>query len=237
MDAVEGSMDGLPKELSEARKRIAGLEGSLAESTAVQARLRHDAERLERSLTGILNAVARMLEVRDPFAVGHSQRVATLACGIAREMGLPETRINGLHIAATVHDLGKIYVPFEILQKPVQLAEVEFRIVKTHPQVGYDILKQVEFDAPVAQIMLQHHERMDGSGYPSGLQGDDIMLEARILGVADVVEAITSPRPHRAASGIDAAIEEIQRNRGRLYDEQVVDACVRTVRQDKLWSN
>ncbi|HID87880.1 MAG TPA: HD-GYP domain-containing protein [Anaerolineae bacterium] len=146
---------------------------------------------------------------------------------IAREMGLPEEQFEGIRIAGLIHDIGKINVPAEILSKPGPLSELEFGLIQAHPQVGHDILKTIEFPWPVAQIVLQHHERMDGSGYPQGLSDDNILLEARILGVADVVEAMASHRPYRPPRGLDKALEEISRNRGILYDPEVVDACLK----------
>ncbi|GAF81991.1 unnamed protein product, partial [marine sediment metagenome] len=156
---------------------------------------------------------------------GHQRRVTTLATSIATEMGRSEELIQGISMGGIVHDIGKIYVPAEILSKPTRLSEVEFDMIKAHCQAGYDILKPVEFPWPIAQIVFQHHERMDGSGYPSGLSGEDILLEARILAVADVVEAMASHRPYRPALGIDKALEEIVQNKGKLYDPKVTDAC------------
>jgi len=182
-------------------------------------------ESLRKSLDGTVETVARMVELRDPYTAGHERRVAQLACAIGKEMGLPERQIEGLHVIGYVHDIGKIAVPAEILSKPTRLTAIELAIVKAHAQIGYDILKDLEFPWPVAQAMLQHHERLDGSGYPQGLTAQDIILEARILMVADVVEAMASHRPYRAAIGIGGAMAEIAANRGKLYDEQVVDAC------------
>ena len=142
-------------------------------------------------------------------------------------MGLSEEKINGIRMVGFIHDLGKIYVPAEILSKPGQLTEMEFVIIKTHAKVGYDILKKVEFPWPVAQVIVQHHERIDGSGYPFGLSGENILLEAKIIGVADVIEAIASHRPYRPALGLDKALEEVSQKRGTLYDPEVVDACLR----------
>jgi putative nucleotidyltransferase with HDIG domain len=169
--------------------------------------------------------------MRDPYTAGHQARVTRLACAIAKETGLPDERIQGLNVAGTLHDLGKMYVPAEILSKPTRLTESEMMIIKAHPQAAYDILKGIEFPWPVAQIVLQHHERRDGSGYPQGLSGDDILLEARILAVADVVEAMASHRPYRPAHGIDKALEEISQNRDLLYDAGVVDACLKLFRE------
>jgi PAS domain S-box-containing protein len=180
---------------------------------------------LGKALEGTVSALASVAEVRDPYTSGHQQRVARLAVAIATEMGLPQEQIEGLHVAGTLHDVGKLYVPAEILSKPGKLTEVEFNLVKIHSQASYDILKNVEFPWPIAQIVLQHHERLDGSGYPQGLRGEDILLEARILAVSDVVEAMASHRPYRPALGIGQALDEISQKSGILYDSEVVDAC------------
>ena len=152
--------------------------------------------------------------------------MAQLASAMAKEMNLPQDQIDGIHMAAVIHDIGKIYVPAEILSKPGKLTEIEFLMIKTHPKVSYDILKVVEFPWPIAKIVLQHHERNDGSGYPYGLTCEDIMIEAKILSVADVVEAITFHRPYRSAVGIDKALQEVCDNKGRLYESDIVDACM-----------
>jgi putative nucleotidyltransferase with HDIG domain len=166
-------------------------------------------------------------EIRDPYTAGHQQRVAKLACAIAQEMGLPEEQIQGIRVAGTLHDIGKIYVPGEILSKPGQLRKNELNLIKDHAEVGYDLLKTIEFSWPVAQVVLQHHERMDGSGYPEGLSGDDILIEARIMGVADVIEAMASHRPYRPALSVEKALLEIIQKKDKLYDPQVVDACLK----------
>jgi putative two-component system response regulator len=196
-------------------------------------------KQLQKAIKGVVQAMARTVETRDPYTAGHQKQVAGLAGAIAREMGLSEDRVEGIRVAGIIHDLGKISVPSEFLAKPTRLTELEFGIIKTHPAVGYDILKSIEFPWPIAQIVLQHHERMDGSGYPQGLSGEDILLEARILGVADVVEAMASHRPYRAALGIDMALQEISKNKGVLYDANVVDACVKLFKEKgfKLGSN
>jgi len=154
-----------------------------------------------------------------------------VARAIATEMNLPIDRIDGIRMAAAIHDLGKISVPAEILSKPTKLTNLEFMLIKTHSQSGYDILKDIEFPWPVARIVLEHHERMNGSGYPNGLTGDNILMESRILAVADVVEAIASHRPYRPALGVDAALEEIEKNKGTLYDPEVVEVCLRLFRE------
>lgn len=184
-------------------------------------------ERLRITLDGTVHALAATAETTDPYTAGHQQRVARLASAIAHEMGLSDEQLDGVAVAGTLHDIGKIYVPPSILSRPGRLSEIEFSLIKAHPVVGHDILKTVEFPWPIAEIVLQHQERLDGSGYPRGLKGDEILMEARILGVADVVEAMSSHRPYRPAVGIDKALEEIARGRGTHYDSGVVDACLR----------
>ena len=181
---------------------------------------------LRQSLEQSIQTIAATVEARDPYTAGHQRRVGELATAIAREMGMPEDRINGIHLAAIIHDLGKIRVPAEILSKPGKLTDIEYMLIKEHPQDGYDILKDVKFPWPIADMILQHHERMDGSGYPQGLDGEQILLESRILAVADVVEAMSSHRPYRASLGIESALGEIKRGRGSAYDPAVVDACL-----------
>lgn len=181
-------------------------------------------------MSGFIDAIALTVETRDPYTAGHQQRVANLAAAIAVEMKLTPERIEGIRMAATIHDLGKIYVPAEILNKPSQLNELEFSFIKLHPEVGYNILKDIDFPWPIAQIILQHHEKMDGSGYPYGLNGRDINLEARILAVADAVEAMVSHRPYRAALGLDKALEEIEAKQGLFYDAKVVGECIKLFR-------
>jgi len=178
-------------------------------------------------MQAIIQVMESALGARDPYTVSHQQRVTRIACAIAAELGLSQERLRYLQIAGTLHDLGKIAVPGEILAKPGKLTDLEFAIIKRHPQVGCDIIKPLNFPAVTTQIMLQHHERLDGSGYPLGLKGEDILLEARILGVADVVEAMCSHRPYRPALGLEVALEEISQNRGILYDSMVVQACLR----------
>lgn len=184
-------------------------------------------DHLRSSMNSTVEAIASMVELRDPYTAGHERRVAQLACAIGKEMGLPERQVEGLRVIGYLHDIGKIAVPAEILSKPTRLSEIELAMVKAHAQSGYDILKNLEFPWPVAQAALQHHERLDGSGYPQGLKGPDIILDARILMVADVVEAMASHRPYRAAIGLEGALAEITANRGKLYDERVVDTCIR----------
>jgi PAS domain S-box-containing protein len=182
---------------------------------------------LKKALDDAISTLVKIVEMRDPYTAGHQQGVANLAVAIAREMDLSTVEVQQLYNAAVVHDIGKIYVPAEILSKPGKLTDVEFEMIKTHSRGGYDILKGIDFPCSVAQSILQHHERMDGSGYPDGLKGDAILLQARILAVADVVDAMASHRPYRPARGINAALEELNSNRCKLYDPAVVDACLR----------
>jgi len=192
----------------------------------MEERLRESVARSRRTLEHTVHAIARIVELRDPYTAGHQRHVAMLARALAREMNLEPFRVNGVLIAGFLHDIGKVTVPVEILAKPGKINEFEFNMIKSHPQAGYDILKDIEFDWPVADIVLQHHERLDGSGYPGNVRGDALLPETRILSVADVVEAMASHRPYRPSLGIDKALEEIRTNRGRLYDESVVDACL-----------
>ena len=189
--------------------------------------LQHSLKNLRKAMRGIIKAMALTVETRDPYTAGHQERVADLARSIAKEMRLSKKQIEGIRMAGVIHDLGKISVPAEILSKPGRLTEIEFSLIKTHSRVGYDILKTIDFPWPVAQMVLQHHERMDGSGYPQGLSGEKIMMESRILAVADVVEAMSSHRPYRPALGIDKALAEISEKRGVLYDPDGVDACLK----------
>jgi len=182
-------------------------------------------EELLRMLNGTVEAMASLCEKIDPYTAGHQRRVARLACAIAKKMGLSDEQVYGLRVIGVVHDIGKMALPDEILSKPGVLNAEELSIVQTHPQVAYDVLKNLEFPWPVAQTVLQHHERVDGSGYPNKLAGEDIILEARILCVADVVESMVSHRPYRPAPGLGKAMEEIELNSGVFYDSEVADAC------------
>jgi PAS domain S-box-containing protein len=181
---------------------------------------------LRRAIGGTIQAIVQVVEMRDPYTAGHQRRVADLARSIATYMHLPFDMIEGVRIAAVIHDIGKISVPAEILSKPGKLTRSEFELIKEHPQAAYAILKDVEFPWPIAEIIYQHHERLDGSGYPRGLGGKDVLLESQIIAVADVVEALASHRPYRPAHGIEAALHEITNNRGILYDPKAVDACL-----------
>ncbi len=188
-------------------------------------------EKLRKALGATVKAIATVVEMKDPYTAGHQTRVADLARSIGTEMGLSKDQIDSIRIASLIHDIGKISVPAEILSKPTKLTDIEFSLIKTHAQSGYDILKDIEFPWPIARIVYDHHERMDGSGYPNGLTRDEILLESRILMVADVVEAMATHRPYRPALGIDAALEEISQNKGILYDPEVVEVCLRLFRE------
>jgi HD-GYP domain-containing protein (c-di-GMP phosphodiesterase class II) len=190
----------------------------------------HAADELRLSLEGTLHAVSAAAETRDPYTAGHQRRVTAIAVAIARELGCSDDECNALRIAGTVHDIGKLGIPAEILSKPGPLSAIELDLIREHPQTAYKILADVLFPGPVAEIVLQHHERLDGSGYPRALAGDQILREARILAVADVVEAMASHRPYRAARGIDAALGEIEQGAGRLYDSEAVEACLHLFR-------
>ena len=179
----------------------------------------------------MIQAIALTVETRDPYTAGHQRRVAELSFAIAQEMGLPAEKINGLRMAAMIHDLGKISVPAEILSKPAKLSDIEFSLIKVHAEVGYGILKDIDFPWPVARMVLEHHERMNGSGYPNKLTGENLLIESRIMAVADVVEAIASFRPYRPPFGIEVALDEIEKNKGILYDPEVVDACLRLFKE------
>lgn len=184
------------------------------------------AEQLAQSLHNTVLALVKTLEKRDPYTAGHQQRVAELSSAIGREMGLSDHQIKGIHLGALIHDIGKIYIPFEILNRPGKLTAEEFMLIKTHPTVGHEIIAETDFPWPIADMIMQHHERMDGTGYPAGLRGNDIILEARIISVADVVEAMGVHRPYRPSLGIEKALAEVTRTRGTSLDPTVVDACL-----------
>jgi len=194
-------------------------------------KLQESQEQQRKTLVDFVAMLGSTVELRDPYTAGHQRRTADLASAIARELQWPSEQIEGLYLASVVHDFGKIRVPTEILCKPGKLKELEFRLVQEHSQTGFDILKAIVFPWPIAQTVYQHHERLDGSGYPQGLHGPDILPEAKVLGVADVVEAMMSHRPYRHSLGTEAALTEIEKHRGVLYEPTVVDACVRLFRE------
>ena len=189
---------------------------------------------LQKTLEGTISALTMTVEYRDPYTAGHQQRVSDLASAIAKEIGFSKEKIMGIRMAGMLHDLGKIAIPIEILSKPGRLSKANFELIKKHSQVGYDILNTIKFPWPLSQIVLQHHERIDGSGYPNGLSGKEILIEAKILGVADVVEAMASSRPYRQALGIDKALEEISINKGKLYDVEAANVCLKIFKDKKF---
>lgn len=197
----------------------------------MQQELQQSFESLKKAMHSTIQAISMTVEMRDPYTSGHQQRVANLAKAIAEQLELPESQIESIYMAAAIHDIGKISLPAEILVKPIPLSAIEISLVQAHAQAGYDILKGIEFPWAIADIVLQHHERMDGSGYPQGLAGDKIVFEARIICVADVVETMASHRPYRPSIGIDKALEEIEDRRGVLYDPIVVDACLKIFKE------
>ena len=206
----------------------------ITERKKAEKEIKDTLEKLRKNLNATINAIALTVEARDPFTSGHQRRVADLARAIATEMKLDKDSIEAIRTAGVIHDLGKICVPADILSKPAKLNEIEFSLIKAHPKVAYDILKEIDFPWPVAEIVYQHHERWNGSGYPRGLADDEILLEARILAVADVVEAMSSHRPYRPALGIKEALKEIEKNKGILYDPEAVDACLKLFSRKKF---
>jgi putative nucleotidyltransferase with HDIG domain len=191
-------------------------------------------DKLQHALVATVEAIAATVEMRDPYTAGHQRRVAQLASAIAAEMGLPAQTVEGIRFGALIHDLGKVQVPAELLAKPTRLSKAEFELIKTHAQAGYELVKSIDFPWPVAQMVHQHHERLDGTGYPQGLKSGEIAIEARILAVADVVEAMSTRRPYREGLGIDAALKEIEEHRGTRFDAAAADACVRLFREQRF---
>ncbi len=205
----------------------------ITEKLELEAALKASLEKMNRVVDETVEALASAVESRDLYTASHQKRVAFLACAIAEEMGgIGSDQMKGIRTAAVLHDIGKLRVPFELLNNPGHLTDIEFALIKRHPQAGCDILKNIEFPWPVASTVQQHHERLDGSGYPAGLRGNNILLEARIIGVADVVESMSSHRPYRPGKGINAALKEITQARGRSYDPEAVDACLALFRKE-----
>ncbi|MEW6187022.1 MAG: HD domain-containing phosphohydrolase [Thermodesulfobacteriota bacterium] len=212
-------------------KGYRGVDKDITRRKQMEMQIEKSHAKLRAALGTVISTLTVTVEVRDPYTAGHQKRVAHLAQAIGMEMGWKEDRLEGLWMAGTIHDIGKISVPAEILSKPSRLTPTEISLIQEHSQAGWDILKNVEFSWPIAEIILQHHERMNGSGYPRNLKGDEILMETRILSVADVVEAMVSHRPYRPALGVEAALEEIENNKGILYDPEVVEGCLRLFRQ------
>jgi PAS domain S-box-containing protein/putative nucleotidyltransferase with HDIG domain len=208
-----------------------GIGRDVTERKRVEKVLQQTLESLKNAVGATIQVMVSAVEMRDPYTAGHQIRTADLARAIATEMGLPKDKIDGIRMAGSIHDIGKISVPAEILSKPTKLTNIEFSLIKEHSHSGYEMLKNVESPWPLAQIVYQHHERMDGSGYPRNLKGDEILIEAHIMAVADVVEAMASHRPYRPGLGMDTALVEIEKNRGILYDNTVANACLRLFRE------
>ena len=224
---------GVIRDISKCKKAERALkESEKKENSAI---LNSPFQEVQKKLDNITNAIiktiSKIMDTRDPYTAGHQKRVAQLAFAISREMKLSSEKIESVRIASQIHDIGKIGIPSEILTKPSVLDSVEFSFMKKHPLIGYDILKDIDFPYPIAQIVLQHHERIDGSGYPNGLRGDEILLEAKIIAVADVVEAMSSHRPYREALGVDVALEEIEKNKSTLYETEIADVCIKLFRE------
>ncbi|MBC8414961.1 MAG: HD domain-containing protein [Candidatus Cloacimonetes bacterium] len=206
----------------------------ITKNITAEEKLKQSFEMLKKSTEDIIQAMASTSEMRDPYTAGHQKRVRELAIAIGNEMKISKEQLEGVKFAGIVHDIGKISVPSDILSKPGKISNTEFEVIKGHSQTGYDLLNKIEFPWPISEIVYQHHERMDGSGYPRGLKDDEILLEARILSVADVVEAMTSHRPYRAAYGIEKALEEIEKYKGKYYDPKTVDACFNLFKENKF---
>jgi putative nucleotidyltransferase with HDIG domain len=210
---------------------IVGVTRDITERKRAEEKLLVTFESLKKAFGTIIQVMITTVEMRDPYTAGHQKRVADLACAIAAETGLAQEKIEGIQMAGSIHDIGKLSIPAEILSKPTKLTNNEYSLIKEHSQSGYEMLKNVESPWPLAQIVYQHHERTDGSGYPRNLKGDEIIMEARIMAVADVVEAMASHRPYRPGLGIDTALAEIEKNKGTHYDNTVADVCLKLFRE------
>jgi len=227
----EKTKDLLIEELQEMREKVAELEKIIVKCNQLEKELQQSYKRLQKFMEGTAYIIMKVVETRDPYSKGHQQRVSKLATAIAKEMKLPQDKIEGVRFASLVHDIGKINLPTEIVSKPSKLVEVEFNLVKNHPRIGYDILRKVKFPWPIAEIVFQHQEKIDGSGYPRGLKGDEICIEAKILGVANVIEAMSSYRSYRPALSVDEALAEISKYKNILFDPEVVDTCLKLFKE------
>jgi len=235
LNAAQGELKALNEQLEhKVEERTVALKEEIQVRRRAEEALKESYVKLENTLECTVNTLSVTTEKRDSYTSGHQKRVAQIAVAIAGEMDISKDQIRGLHVAGLLHDIGKIAVPLEILSKPGKIGYFEMGIIKMHPQVGYDILKDIQFPWPIAEMVRQHQERFDGSGYPQGLKNGEILLEARILGVADVLEAMSSHRPYRPALGMEVALEEIVKNRGIYYDPDVVDACLKAIEPSKF---
>ena len=224
---IDVALLGYPMQLDDNNFGIYAIYSDITLRKRSEETIKNTLSKLRKAMGGIIYVIVSTVEARDPYTAGHQQRVAELARSIAQEMGLSLEEVDGIRIAGSIHDLGKIKIPAEILSNPGKITEAEFNLIKTHPEVAFGILDEIEFSRPVAEIVYQHHEKIDGSGYPRGLTDKDILLEAKILTVADVVEAIASHRPYRPALGVEKALDEITLKKGIQYDPEAVDACIR----------
>jgi len=231
MKNIEEKKDQLVEELPEMHEKVAELEKIVVRDNRLEKEFQQSYEKLQKFIEGIAYIIAEIVEIRDPYLRGHHQRVSKLATAIAQEMKLPQDKIEGVRFASLVHDVGKVNLPAEIVSKPSKLVEVEFNLLKNHPRTGYEILEKVDFPWPIAEIVFQHQEKIDGSGYPRGLKGDEILIEAKILGVANAVEAMSSYKSYRPALSIDESLTEISKYENILFDPEVVDACLKLFKE------
>jgi putative nucleotidyltransferase with HDIG domain len=231
MKEKKKTKDLLIEELQEMHEKVTELEKVKIRCNQLEKELKQSYKKLQKFIEGTAHIIMEIVEIRDPYLIGHQQRVSQLATAIAQEMKLPQDKIEGMRFASLVHDVGKVNLPTEIVSKLNKLSEVEFNLVKNHPRIGYKILKKVDFPWPIAEIVFQHQEKINGSGYPRGLKGDEICIEAKILGVANVVEAMSSSRSYRPAISIDESLAEISRNKNILFDPEVVDACIKLFKE------
>jgi putative nucleotidyltransferase with HDIG domain len=227
----EKKKNQLVEELQEMREKIAGLEKVKVKCKKTEKELRQSYKKLKKFMESIAYIITEIVEIRDPYLIGRHQRVSKLATAIAQEMKLPRDKIEGVRFASLVHDIGKVNLPTEIVSKPNKLSEVEFNFIKNHPKIGYNILKKVDFLWPIAEIVFQHQEKIDGSGYPRGLKGAEILIEAKILGVANIIEAMSSSRSYRPAISVDDSLVEISKNKNILFDPEVVNTCLRLFKE------
>jgi HD-GYP domain-containing protein (c-di-GMP phosphodiesterase class II) len=237
MENAENIKDQLVKDLKEIRKKISKLETVQIKNGKIKDELNQNYKKLNKIMEDIVSIITRVAEMRDPYLRGHQKRVSKLATAIAQEMKLARDKIEGIKFAALVHDAGRFNWPIKIVNNEGQLAEEEHELVKNHPRISYFILKTVNFPWHIAEIAYQHHEKLDGSGYPKGLKDDEILMEAKIIAVADVVEAMSSKRSYRPAYSIKEVLEEISKNKGILYESQVVDACLRLFQEKQFQFN
>jgi HD-GYP domain-containing protein (c-di-GMP phosphodiesterase class II) len=221
----------LLEDLSDKPIGFRGILRDVSERKQAEDKIQQTLESLRKAVGTTIQVLVSTVESRDPYTAGHQSRSADLARTIATEMGLAQEIIEGIRMAGIIHDIGKLSIPAEILSKPSKLTDIEFSLIKVHVQIGYEMLKDVESSWPLAEIVYQHHERINGSGYPRNLKGDEILMEARIMAVADVVEAMASHRPYRPSLGIDAALAEIEKNKGIFYDNAVAEACLKLFRE------